>query len=176
MTEFNKAIEAISPFLKEFGFHIAEHYKDFVRYESQDAAISVGYDDRERNFFTLIGNKVDTSIPLDVINLEAVFNYNIDTFIKKPFVDFVIDFFSTKGYGILTGDLTKLYELKRNQQGRAERYTKKLLKQQNMQAADKAWLEKNYLDFIKYLDLIDKSTLPKSYGLKYSIAKKHVDS
>jgi len=171
MTNFDKDIETITPFLRQYNFRIAESSKDFVKYESEQAEISVGYDERDQHYFTLIGNKIDNSISLDVVNLSDVFAYDIEIFIKQSFVDFFLNFFSTKGYNLLKGDLTKFNELKRNRKERAERYTKELIEQQNLDAADNAWSLKNYSDFIRYLDLVEKRNLPNSYELKYSIAK-----
>jgi hypothetical protein len=171
MINFDKDIETITPFLRRYHFRVAETYKDFVKYESEHTEISVGYDDRDHYYFTLIGNKIDNSISLDVINLRDVFAYDVEIFIKKPFVTFFIDFFSTKGQNILNGDLTKFKELKKNREERAERYTKELIEKQNLKAADNAWSVNNYSDFIRYLDLVNRSNLPKSYELKYSIAK-----
>lgn len=171
MTNFDKDIETIIHFLRQYDFRIVESYKDFVKYESEHAEISVGYDVKENNHYALIGNKFENSISLDVLNLKDVFGYDVELFIKKSFVYFFIDFFRTKGHAILSGDLSKFNELKRNLIERAERYTKQLIEQQNLNAADNAWSLKEYRDFIKYLDLVDRSNLPESYALKYSIAK-----
>ncbi len=171
MINFDKDIETITPFLRQYDFLIAETYKDFVKYESEHTEISVGYDNRDHNYFTLIGSKTDDSISLDAVNLRDVFAYDVEIFIKKPFVTFFINFFSTKGLDILNGDLTKFNELKRNREERAMRYSKELIEKQNLKAADNAWSVNNYSDFIRYLDLVNRSNLPESYELKYSIAK-----
>ena len=49
-------------------------------------------------------------------------------------------------------------------------YTTELIDKQNLDAANKAWEEGNYKDFINYLDKTDRQRLPSSYELKYKIA------
>ncbi|HEY3402600.1 MAG TPA: hypothetical protein VGK59_04375 [Ohtaekwangia sp.] len=57
------------------------------------------------------------------------------------------------------------------EKNRSKEYTDDLIRQQNLRQADKAWDDKNYLTFIKQIDLIGKDRLPKSYTLKYKMAR-----
>ena len=172
MSDFDKAKELITPFLRKYNFFVVESYKNYVRYSSKQTTIAVGYDERDYSYFTIVGDKTNNSFPLDVDNLKNVFDYDIQKFINKPLAEFFFDFFETKGHNILTGDRIVLEQLKRNRDERAEKATKELLQQRHLNAADNAWLSHNYRDFVKYIDLIDKTILPKSYELKYTIAKK----
>ncbi len=176
MLDFDKVIELITSFLKDYNFFVVENNKNYVKYESTKTSIAVGYDEREHYYFTIVGDKLNISIPLDVNNLTNVFQYDTEKFIKSPsFEEFFIDFFITNGKPILTGDRSILEALKKDRDKRAEEYTRQLLQRQNLDAADKAWLSNNYREFVRHLDLIDKSSLPKSYELKYSIAKKKLN-
>jgi hypothetical protein len=174
MSDFDKATELITPYLRGYNFMIVENSNNYVKYSSKQSTIAIGYDERDHSYFTIVGHNTNDSISLDVDNLKDVFEYDIQKFIHKPIAEFFIDFFETKGHSILTGDRIVFEQLKRNRDQRAEKVTKELLQQQNLIAADKAWLSHNYRDFVKHLDLIDKTSLPKSYELKYSIAKKKI--
>jgi hypothetical protein len=176
MLDFDKVIEKITSFLKAYNFFVVENHKNNVKYVSTKTSIVIGYDEREYYYFAIVGDKSNISIPLDVNNLTNVFQYDSEKFIRSPFEEFFIDFFmTTNGNLILTGDRTIFEALKRDRDKRAEEYTRQLLQRQNLDSADKAWLSNNYLEFVKHLDLIDKSSLLQSYELKYSIAKRKLN-
>ncbi len=172
MSDFDKAIELITPYLREYDFSIVEDRENYVKYASEQSTIDVGYDERDHSYFTIAGQNTNNSIPLDEDNLKNVFEYDTQKFLYKPYAEFFLDFFETKGHSILTGDSIVFKQLQRNRDEREERATQRILQQQHLDAADNAWLSNNYRDFVKHLDLIDKTSLPKSYELKYSIAKK----
>lgn len=175
MSDFDKVIEPITSFLKGYNFSVAEKHNNYVKYESTKTSILVGYDEREHYYFTIVGDKLNISIPLDVTNLTNVFKYDTEKFITRPFEEFFIDFFTTNGKLILTGNRNTFEALKSDRDKRSEEYTKQLLHLQNLDAADKAWALNNYLDFVRHLSFIDMASLPKSYELKYSIAKKKLN-
>ena len=174
--DFDKVIEIITSFLKDYNFFVVENYKNDVKYESTKTSIVVGYDERENYYFTIVGDKSNISIPLDVNNLTNVFQYDTEKYIRSPFEEFFIDFFmTTNGNLILIGDRSIFEALKKDRDKRAEEYTRQLLQRQNLDSADKAWLSNNYREFVRHLDLIDKSSLLKSYELKYLIAKRKLN-
>jgi hypothetical protein len=48
------------------------------------------------------------------------------------------------------------------------------LQEQNLAAANKAWENGNYKEFIKMIDQTNKDKLPSSYQLKYKIANQKI--
>ncbi|HRF25591.1 MAG TPA: hypothetical protein PLR98_15580, partial [Chitinophagaceae bacterium] len=56
----------------------------------------------------------------------------------------------------------------------SEVYTFQILQEQNLAAANKAWENGNYKEFIKMIDQTNKDKLPSSYQLKYKIANQKI--
>jgi len=94
--------------------------------------------------------------------------------INQSYLQNIIDFLNGKGKALLIGDMPKLTELENYVFNRAEIYTAELVLSQNKALIDKAWTDKNYVQFLDYINLIEPSQLPNSYLQKYKIASKYI--
>ena len=65
---------------------------------------------------------------------------------------------------------TLLRELNEYSLQASRNYTQQIIKRQNIDQADKAWAQKDYVNFVKYIDQIQTDLLPPSYLKKYKIA------
>ena len=115
-----------------------------------------------------MGLRNQASHELDNRNLNDVFGYDGETLLLEKFLS---NFLSDKGHGILMGDLAKLHQLDEYQEERSRVYENNLIKRQNLNIADKAWHKKDYLTFMRHIDLIGKDNLPKSYSMKKKMAR-----
>ena len=167
MTAFDLTMEMVGPILTEYGFKVIERFNNYVRLESPKVAIIIAYDEREKTGSVFVGERNSDLDLLHRENIRDIFDYAIE---HPRGNDFLTDFLKDKGKGILTGDLLKLRELDKYERKRSKIYTDNIVNGQNIRDADKAWNEKDYLNFIKTIDKVDKSSLPGSYKLKHRIA------
>jgi len=72
------------------------------------------------------------------------------------------------------GDLNRMDELEKFSQERSRIYTKNLLEEQILTAANNSWDKGNYKDFIDFIDQTNQNKLSSSYKLKYKIANKRL--
>ena len=172
MNHFDLVIESLRPIFEEHGFIIAERFTNYARFDSEFASVTLGYDEKEKSNNIFVGERKWNSRLLDEDNLKDVFGYDDGKEIRTQSLDkFLRDFISDKGNGILTGDSSKLQELDEYEKERSRVYMNDINRRQNISIADKAWTKKDYLTFVKHIDLLDMENLPKSYALKYKIAK-----
>ena len=167
MEDFDSVIKTLKPLFEKRGFNIVDQSKNYVQFDSKSVSVIFGYNERERSNFVFVGLRGQDSHELDKENLKDVFGYDGESHLLDRFLsDFLLD----KGNGILVGDLAKLRKLDGYQQERSRVYTHNLIKRQNLNIADKAWDKRDYLTFVRHIDLIGKENLPKSYTLKYKKA------
>ena len=169
---FDEVIIRLTPFLKQHGFHISDTFKNYIRYESATVTYTFSYDERERSFSTFAGKRNGYMILLSDDVLTNIFQEDLSSYKNRSVADNEIYFLQGNGQGLITGDQGILNQLEEYSNAAAKKYTDALLREQNIREADTAWEEKNYKQFIKILNQIDKSTLPESYLKKYKIAFK----
>jgi hypothetical protein len=169
---FEEVISKLTPFLQEYGFRVTETFKNYIKYESPDVTYALSYDERERSFSTFLGKRNGSMALLSGDVLTNVFHEDLSSYKKRSVADNYIYFLLGNGQGLLHGDKIILNRLEEYSNVAAKQYTATLLREQNLREADKAWQEKNYTQFIKLLDQVDKKTLTKSYLKKYEIASK----
>jgi hypothetical protein len=167
MEDFDSVIKGLKPLFEKHGFNIVDRSKSYVRFDSKSVSVIFGYNERERSNFVFVGVRGQDPHELDKKNLKDVFGYDTETHLLDRFLS---DFLSDKGNGILVGDLAILRKLDEYQKERSSVYTDNLIKRQHLNIADKAWDKKDYLTFVRHIDLIGKENLPKSYTLKYKMA------
>ncbi len=85
-------------------------------------------------------------------------------------IDNLISFLTTSGNSILLGDKKILQKLVDFSEHQSRVYARTATHLQHLQDADRAWSEKNYINFIKCIDEMKKELLPQSYLKKYKIA------
>lgn len=171
--EFNQlVIEKILPLLKGYDFVVVEEYKNYFRFKSNIVEAKISYNELDRTSLFEIGKADEFLYPLNDKLIKQVFalDLKVDQVTKEVFVDNVALFLKKSGSVLLRDDETKFFELKIFTEKESEEYTSQLLQEQNLAAANKAWENGNYKEFIKIIDQTNKDKLPSSYQLKYKIA------
>jgi hypothetical protein len=176
--KFNEIIKnRIYPILRNLGFIISEEYDSVgfgssIIFTSDNLTVNVTFDKREHRYHISISDNSYISYPLTDDNIEALFDIKIflsnqlepNLFVNNLYLLFQND--SVRD--MLKGDITKLKEFVDRQ---AKKYTSKLIFEQELKTALKAWKNKDYKLFVEVLNKLNISELPQSYQLKYKIAK-----
>lgn len=178
--EFNKLIlDRLEPIFKKYNLQIVEQFKNRLKFRSAYVDIIIGHDDRENSNILWLGRAGDSFDKIEIDNqvMKEFFKSDIKTSSvpAETFANNFAIFFEREGSSLLKGDLNRIIEFEKFDQQRSEEYTTSLLDKQNLDAANKAWHEGNYKDFIKYLDKTDRQKLPASYELKYKMAIQKLD-
>lgn len=169
---FEEIVAILTPFFQQNKFSVAETFKNYIRYENRRVKIAVAYDWRDNSITVFVGqiDKFETELSGDTI--DKFFNDNINLRNNNLFTENLISFLTGKGNALLKEDLNTLFKLEEYSNRMAKEYTDNLIKEQNLRAADDAWQEKNYSEFITQLDKIKKDSLSQTYLMKYQYALK----
>jgi len=167
---YDDIIIAISPIFFKHGFVIAESSINYTKFESSSVTFTFAFDQRENSFFTYLGRKNGYQSPLSDNVTRDVFQEDISSYKERSVEENLIHFFTGKGLPILKGDENILNNLELYSKKRNKEYHEQLMHQQKISLADNAWKNRDYIDFIKHIDSIDKNLLPGSYLKKYQIA------
>jgi hypothetical protein len=171
--EFNQLVtENIVPLLKEHSFLVVEQYMDFFHFKSNVVEVTISYNELDRTSLFEIGKTGGFLYPLTDKLVQQVFgsDIKINQVTKEMFVNNIALFLKSGGSALLKGDENKLLELQVFSEKESEIYTLQILEEQNLAAANKAWENGNYKEFIKIIDKTNKDKLPSSFQMKYKIA------
>lgn len=170
--EFNRLVkQQLFPIFQKEGFKILEEFKNIIRFESSTMKVNIVFNDYEKSNYIEIGRRGETLYPLNNNVVRNIFNskLQIDQVSQEVFVNNLAMIFEQKeGVEILRGNikyLVKFIEQESND------YTFELVQRQTLQAASKAWENKDYKGFINSIDKMNIEKIPQSYQLKYKIAK-----
>jgi len=167
---FEQSISPLTEFLTDNNFSVTKKEQHFIEYSTNSAIITVGYAKLEYLFYTYVGQSSKSLVELTPIVVKEVFKD--DSFILQSTltIDNLISFLSSVGKPIILGDKKTFNELNEFSERQSREYTKQIIQLQNIQGADKAWTQKDYINFIKCIDRTEKDLLPDSYLKKYKIA------
>ncbi len=171
--EFNQLIiRDIVPLFEGNGFLVIEQYKNFFHFKSKTVEATISYNELDRTCLFEVGTINDFLYPISDNLIKQVFDLDIkiNQVTKEVFVDNIALLLKKNGSALLRGDESKLLEVKFFIERESEAYTSKVLQEQNLAAASKAWENGNYKEFVKIIDQLNKDKLPSSYQLKYKIA------
>lgn len=171
---FEEITYELSRFLHTYKFEVKETSKNFIKYESKYAALTVGYDFRDNSISTSVGKKGEFLSELIGDVLTKFFDYDTRICNDGHFTENLIHFLNGKGDAILNGDLDTLNKLEEYSYQLAVDHTNKLVTRQNLNDADIAWTANDYFGFVKSLDKVEQKYLPESYLKKYQIATKKI--
>ena len=177
--DFNKLInERIVPIFELHGFHIAEQFKNYTCFKSDSVEAAFSYNELDRTTLFEIGKLDDFRFPINNNAMNQVFDSNIkiEQQSKEEFVDNVVLFLHESGDFIFKGNLNKLNQFRKFVEKESDTYTTQLFKRQNLSAANQAWDNGNYKEFIKLIEAINIDSIEPSYKLKYKIAKQKLTS
>jgi hypothetical protein len=175
--DFNKiVIERFEQIFHKNNLRVIELFHNFVKLESDSIVITVNHDERENSNSFYIGIKGSPLYPIDENVLQGVFNSTIKINHVTPdvFVNNLVLFLEGVGNLLIVGDKDTLLAVEKYIQNESKEYTVELVNKQNLDAANKAWEEGDFKDFIRYLDKTDRQKLPSSYELKYKMAQQKI--
>ncbi|MEI6946713.1 hypothetical protein V9K67_05880 [Paraflavisolibacter sp. H34] len=167
---FEDLIYPLTLFLVDHNFSVTREVLHFIEYSSDSANVTVAYASLECVFYVHIGQSSTSLIELTPIVVKEVFEDDSFQFQSTLSIDNLICFLKTAGRSVLFGDPKIFKELNEFSTRQSGEFTRKIFQLQNVQDADKAWKQKDYLTFIKCIDRTDKDLLPGSYLKKYKIA------
>jgi hypothetical protein len=172
--DFNELVfDKLGLIFQKHNLHVTEQFKNYVKLKSDRVVIALSHDVRENSSSFDVGTNEGSLYPVNNNVIKAVFNSDIKVRKINPeaFVNNLAVFFEGEGKALLNGDAFTLKAVEKYVQNESEEYTMQIVEKQNLDAANKAWQEGNYHNFIKYLDKIDIQKLPPSFALKYKIAR-----
>jgi hypothetical protein len=167
---FEQSIYPLTEFLTENDYSVANKSLHFIEYSSNSATITVAYVSLEYLFYIHVGRNSKSLIELTPMVIKEVFKDEKFQFQSTLTIDNLITFFKGVGKAIVLGDKKIFTELSEFSERQSKEYTKRIIHLQNIQWADKAWTEKDYVGFIKSIDKTEKTLLHESYLRKYRIA------
>lgn len=172
--EFNKiVIDRLEPIFHKNNLRVVEQFNDYLKIESDKIVLTISHDKRENSNSFFIGIKNSSLYQINENVLKDVFNsaLKINNVSPDVFVKNLALFLEGEGNQLIIGNKDALHSVEKYIQNESNEYTAELVKNQSLDAANKAWEEGNYKDFIKNLDKIDRQKLPSSYDLKYKMAQ-----
>ncbi len=167
---FEQSIYPLTEFLTDNNFSVAYKEQHFIRYSTNSTIITVAYANLEYLFYTHVGQDSKSLVELTPIAVREVFKDDSFQFQSTLTIENLILFLKTSGKLIISGDKKIFKELIEFSERQSKEYTRQINHSQNIQGADKAWKQKDYLNFIKCIDRTEKDLLPESYLKKYKIA------
>jgi hypothetical protein len=175
--EFNEfVLEKLDSILQKHGIYIFEQHKNYLKLKSNSVTMVLSHDDRECASSFYIGLEDGTLYLIDDEIIKNVFSS--DTWVEdvtlKIFVNNLSLFFEGKGRLLLEGDVGTFKALEKWTTKRNDDYNVEIADRQNLEAANIAWQNGNYQDFINFLNKINPDKLQPSYTLKYKIARQRL--
>jgi hypothetical protein len=167
---FEESIYPLTEFLLDNNFSVTKKSVHFIEYSSSSATISVAYASLEYSFYIHAGQNSKSLTELTPIAIKEVFKDDSFRFQSTLTIDNLMSLLKTTGKSIVIGDKDVFNALEEFADNRSREYTRKIVELQNIQWADNAWIQKDYLNFIKFIDKTEKNLLPESYQKKYKIA------
>lgn len=175
------ASKELYPILEKYGFQIVQERTDYIKIASKITVIIISENSIENSYTLWVGrnNELSNKIEIDNELISKLFTnkfvFNFASTIE--FMNSVVAFFKNTGKPILEGNDSLFSELEQLDRERNIEYNSKISEQQNFKAIDKAWQNNDYFNFIKIIDeQMNNKILPKSYSLKYKIAKQKLET
>jgi len=167
---FEQSIYPLTEFLTDNGFSVTYKEQYFIRYSKYLTILTVAYANLEYLFYTHVGQDSNSLVELTPIAVKEVFKDDTFQLQSTLTIENLISFLKTSGKLVVSGDKETFKKLNEFSESQSREYTKRIIHLQNIQGADKAWIKKDYINFIKCIDRAEKDLLPESYLKKYKIA------
>lgn len=172
---FDPIVAAINEVLKGGNFLIVEQRSQYAKFQSKFIALIISYSSIEKQFSVFVGRSGKVMIELyDKVYLD-VFGTNLREAEGATFAEKFVGFLKKEGRSIVNNDLSKIEELESYEDKTSKKYTAAIINRQNLAAADKAWNENKFQDFIEHLNKVDNDFLSKAYSLKRKIAVRKIE-
>lgn len=165
--------QGLLPMINRGIFEIIEERNNFLKLCSNELQFYIAYNELECSSSLSIEHQHVDSFEVRNTLLRDIFGCDIELerVTKDVFIKNII-LFLTDCYSKLA-DRSLIDQCITLSRQRDHDYTSYLIVRQNLNKADKAWSEKNYIEFMKLIDIIPTHELSPSYELKYKIAKKN---
>jgi hypothetical protein len=178
---FNQIIlERLGLILRKYNFTIIEQRHNYLKLQSKYLLIILVHNQIENSNTIWLGENGKKIDKVEIDNKALKLFFNSDLKLSQVPIDIfannLVLFFENEGKALLMGDLNRIRELEKFDLERSHIYTQELLDKQNLAAANKAWSEGNYNEFINLINQINKDKLPSSYQLKYKIANQKLEN
>jgi hypothetical protein len=167
---FEELIYPLTELLIDNHFSVTNKSPHLIEYSSNFATIRIAYANLEKLFYTYVGQNPTSLIELTPTSAKEVFNDNRFQFQSTLTIDNLISFLQGNGKAILSGDKNAFIKLNEFSERQSKEYTRRIIQSQNIQSADEAWIQKDYVNFVRFIDKTEKHLLPESYLKKYKIA------
>ena len=167
---FEELIYPLTEYLADNNFSVTNKSLHLIEYSSNFATIRIAYANLEHLLYTYVGQSSKSLIELTPTAAKEVFNDDSFQFQSTLTIDNLISFLKGNGKSIVSGDKNAFLELNEFSKRQSKEYTRQIIQSQNIQSADKAWIQRDYINFIKFIDKTEKNLLPESYLKKYKIA------
>ena len=167
---FEQSIYQLTKFLTDNDFLVTKKEEHFIEYSTKSTIITVAYSNLEYLFYTHVGQDSKSLVELTPIAVKEVFKDDSFKLQSTLTIDNLISFLKTTGKFIVLGDKKIFEKLNKFSEYQSRQYTRQIIHSQNIQGADNAWTQKNYINFIKFIDRTEKDLLLESYFKKYKIA------
>ena len=175
--KFNQdKLSEIKALFNEFGFSLQEESELHVRFESKHVLIVFSHNPRENSNTLWVKGKHTHEIEIDNRLMKDFFDSDIkiselpiDTFLANLFM-----FFKEDGNDLLKSSESVISNLANYSEQRSNKYTEELIDKQYLEAAQKAWQNRNYHDFIIQLKKVSEEKLTPSLIQKLKIAQSKI--
>lgn len=172
--KFNSFIrEQIYHTLQKYDFKIIDISERSVKFQSFTTELNIAYNECDSTLLVEIGKLGEFLYPLNDEAIRKICNSSlpIEQVSLEVFSQNLSKFFQTKGgIKLLKGELNLLVDIVELQ---SENYTSKLIQEQVLEKALVCWKTNDYKGFMEYIDEIGINNVPKSYQLRYQIAKRN---
>ena len=140
--------------------------------------IVICYDWRDKSNTVFVWNSQFNEIEINDSIINNVLNskIKINHLPSEDFAKNINQLFENEGRLILEGDTQVLTAIAKYIRKEAESYTRNLIEKQNLNKADRYWIQSDYKNFIGIMNEMDMSRVPKSYQLKYGIACRKINN
>lgn len=167
---FEEAIKPLTELLLSNNFSIQTNRHNLIEYSSKSTTIRIGYSHLEYSLNIWVGQSTSRLTELTPKVVQEFFKDSTFKFQSTLTIENLISFLKGSGKTLLSGDTKILRELDEYSLQASKSYTLQIITRQNIDDADKAWTQKDYVNFVKYVDQIQMDLLPPSYLKKYKIA------
>jgi hypothetical protein len=169
---FENSIKPLKELLVANGFSVKTETHNLIEFSSLNSNIRIGYSPFEYSFTIWIGRNENSLIEISGKVVTECFNDSTFKFQSTLTIENLITFLSTSGKTLLEGDIKTFEKLEAYSFQQARIYNSRA----DIESADKAWEQKDYANFIKYIDKVQMDLLPSSYAKKYQVAMRKINT
>jgi hypothetical protein len=170
--------EKLETVIKKHDLRIVDKQSNYLKLQSNYLIVIIVHNQFENSNILWLGRNDEKNDKVEIDNEALKLFFNSDLKLSQvsveTFINNLVLFFENEAQPLLIGDTSRINELEKFDLDRSHKYTQALLERQDLVAANKAWENGNYKEFIKIIDQTNKDNLPSSYQLKYKIANQKV--